>query len=147
MRLIFFILSVFSSSNFCVLKLNEMKTYREPLSISSSYHGAMAHESLWTRFINWCTAQEEKKMLWLAIGLAGHGCVITILTLMAIMLSGNPVILWPFAMAAMASCLIVNLAALPTKITIPVFFFSVLIDLVIIGICISNGINMNSIFA
>src|SRR5204862_6898381 len=122
-------------------------TYRQTMSISYHYHGAIKQEALWTRFINRSTDQEEKKMLWLASGLAGHGCVLTILTLLAIMLSGNPVILWPFAMAPIASCLIVNLAALPTKITIPVFFFSVLIDLVIIGICISNGINMNSIFA
>jgi hypothetical protein len=124
-----------------------MKTYREPMSISSSYHGAMTHESLWTRFINWCAAQEEKRMFWLAIGVAGHGCVITVLTVLAIVTSGNLTYLWPFVIAAMTSCLVVNLAALPTKITIPVSFFSVLIDVVIIGICISNGINLNSIFA
>jgi len=123
-----------------------MKTYREPLAISSSYQHERTHTSLWTRFINWCAAQEEKRLLWLAIGLAGHGCVITILTIFAILFSGNPTYLWPFAMAAMVSCLVVNLAAMPTKITIPVFFLSVLIDLVIIGICMANGININSIF-
>ena len=91
--------------------------------------------------------RKKKRMLWLAIAVAGHGCVITILTILAIMFSGNSTFLWPFAMAAMVSCLVVNLAALPTKITIPVFFFSVMIDAVIIGICIANGINLNSIFA
>jgi hypothetical protein len=38
----------------------------------------------------------------------------------------------------MTMCVIVNLAALPTKITIPVLFFSLLIDVVIIGMCIAN---------
>jgi hypothetical protein len=41
----------------------------------------------------------------------------------------------------MGACLVVNLAALPTKITIPVFFISVLIDLVIIISCIVIGLN------
>lgn len=40
------------------------------------------------------------------------------------------------AMAAMGITLIVNLAAMPTKITIPTFILSVLIDIAIIAICI-----------
>ena len=137
---------VFNGTDFCVLKLLEMKTYKEPLSISSSYQQVETHVSAWTRFINWCAAQEEKRLLWLAIALTGHGCVITIITLFAIVFSGNNPMYWPFAMAAMVACLVVNLAALPTKITIPVFFLSVLIDLTLIVLCISNGINLNSIF-
>jgi hypothetical protein len=45
----------------------------------------------------------------------------------------------------MAMALVTNLAALPTKITLPVFFLSVLIDLGIIiaslfqGFAVSNG--------
>ena len=123
-----------------------MKTYKEPISISSSYHEVQTHVSLWSRFINWCATQEEKRFLWLGLALVGHGCVITILTLFAIMFSGNNLIFWPFVMVAMVACLVVNLAALPTKITIPVFFLSVLIDAAIFAICIANGINLNSIF-
>ncbi len=85
-------------------------------------------------------------MLWLAISLAGHGCVLTIITMFAIMFAGNNFIFWPFAIGAMAMCLIVNLAAMPTKITIPVFFLSVLIDVVIIAICVATGFNMSPVY-
>lgn len=95
--------------------------------------------SLIRRFFAWCQAQEENRLLWLGIILGGHGCVITPLTLLFIMLAGNPVILWPFAIAAITMALVVNLAALPTKITIPIFLFSLLIDLFIIINCIAIG--------
>ena len=84
-------------------------------------------------------------MLWLAIAVAGHGCVITIITLFAILFTGNHFIYWPFAIAAMGATLIVNLAALPTKITIPVFFISILVDVVIIALCLTNGFNLAAI--
>lgn len=88
--------------------------------------------SLWQQFLNWCSAQEKDRLAWLAAIIAGHGCVITPLTVMFIVLAGNMAILWPFAIGAMGICLVTNLAAMPTKITIPVFFFSLLIDIAII---------------
>lgn len=91
-----------------------------------------------SRFISWADNQQEKSLLWSAISIAGHGCVFTILTVMTILLTGNHFIFWPFAIGAMTMCVIVNLAALPTKITIPILFFSLLIDVVIIGMCIAN---------
>ncbi len=96
--------------------------------------------SLWKRFINWANGQEEHRFGWTAFAIAGHGCVFTIFTTMVILLTGNHFIFWPFAIGAMATCLIANLAAMPTRITIPVLFISLLVDLVIIGICLGNGI-------
>jgi hypothetical protein len=61
----------------------------------------------------------------------------------AVVLAGNHFIFWPFVIGAMGATLLVNLAAMPTKITIPVFFFSVLIDLVIIISCVAIGFNVN----
>jgi hypothetical protein len=98
-----------------------------------------------TRFVNWTKEQEKNRILWLAVAIVGHGCVITILTMFAILFSGNNFIFWPFAIAAMAMSLVVNLAALPTKITIPIFFLSVLIDVIIVAICIANGFDINAI--
>jgi hypothetical protein len=100
--------------------------------------------SLTSRFLTWCQAQEENRLLWLGIILFGHGCVITPLTLFSIMLAGNPVILWPFAIAAMTMSLVVNLAAMPTKITIPIFLFSLVIDLLVIINCIAIGFSVIS---
>jgi len=91
-----------------------------------------AHAGLWSRFINWAARQEENRFLWLALGIAGHGCAITIITMVVMMFTGNHFIFWPFAIAAMAMTVVSNLAAMPTKITIPIFFLSVLIDLGII---------------
>lgn len=98
--------------------------------------------SLWGRFIQWADGQEKNRLLWTALAIAGHGCVVTIITMATILLTGNNFIFWPFALAAMTMCVVVNLAAMPTKITIPVFAFSLLIDAVIIVLCLSHGFDM-----
>jgi hypothetical protein len=102
--------------------------------------------SHWKKFITWADKQEEHRFGWTAIAIAGHGCFFTIVTVAMILLTGNHFILWPFAIGAMAACLVVNLAAMPTRITIPVLFLSVLIDLVIIGISLSYGIDLATAF-
>ena len=93
--------------------------------------------STWKKFINWCESQEQYRLGWLAAAITIHGCVLTILTMFAVVIAGNHFIFWPFIIGGMGITLIVNLAAMPTKITIPVFFFSVLVDLVIIAACIA----------
>ena len=84
------------------------------------------------QFLSWCQGQEKYRFGWLAAILAIHGCVLAPITVLAIALGGNNMILWGLVIGGMAMALIVNLAALPTKITIPVFFLSVLIDLAVI---------------
>ncbi len=91
-----------------------------------------AKRSLVSQFMNWCASQEENRFLWLAIILAGHACFITPLTVTFVMFSGNSMLLWSLAIAAMAMTLITNLAAMPVKITIPVFFLSLAIDVTVI---------------
>jgi hypothetical protein len=95
--------------------------------------------SLVQRFFAWCKNQDENRLTWLAVILTGHGCIITPLTVMFIMLTGNNPVFWPIAIGAMGMCLVVNLAALPTKITIPIFFLSLAIDLAIVITAISGG--------
>lgn len=99
--------------------------------------------SAWRKFINWCERQEEYRLGWLGAAITLHGCILTILTMFAVIMSGNHFIFWPFVIGAMGTTLVVNLAAMPTKITIPVFFFSVLVDLVIIISCIVIGFDAN----
>jgi hypothetical protein len=95
--------------------------------------------SLWKKFVAWCNTQEQYRLGWLAAAITLHGCVLTIFTMFAVVLAGNHFIFWPFIIGGMGITLVVNLAALPTKITIPVFFVSVLVDLVIIISCIAIG--------
>jgi hypothetical protein len=87
-------------------------------------------------FIHWCKTQEKNRLLWLAVILAGHACIVTPLTLMFVMVSGNSMFFWVLVIAAMTMALVTNLAALPTKITIPVFLLSLVIDIVVIVNCI-----------
>lgn len=98
--------------------------------------------SLVYRFFDWCDSQEESRLGWLAVIIFGHGCIITPLTLGVVMLSGNNFIFWPWTIAAMGMSLVPNLAALPTKITIPIFFLSLLIDLVVIVNCTGIALNV-----
>jgi hypothetical protein len=115
------------------MQLLAQKTY-------TALHSVSEKKSLWNRFIAWCNGQNENRLGWLAVGLAGHGCFITPLVAMAVVTSGNNFILWILTMAAMAATVIVNLAAMPTKITIPVFFFSIAIDIVVLASCLVSAI-------
>lgn len=101
-------------------------------SLARTYSQELQKASLWTRFISWCENQEESRFLWLGIALATHACFITPLTLAVVMFTGNSMLFFAFGIAAMAMALITNLAALPTKVTIPTFFLSLVLDLVII---------------
>lgn len=82
--------------------------------------------------MNWCKGQEENRLLWLGIALAGHGCILTPLTVMAVFLTGTNMFLFMLAIIAMGMALVTNLAAMPTKVTIPVLVASILMDIVIV---------------
>ena len=100
--------------------------------------------SPWKKFISWCDSQEKYRLGWLAAAITLHGCVLTIFTMFVVIFVGNHFIFWPFIIGGMGITLVVNLAAMPTKITIPVFFFSVLMDLLIIISCIAIGFDVSS---
>jgi hypothetical protein len=105
-------------------------------TIQHSYNPAYLQtgkkQSLLSQFITWCNGQEKYRFGWLAIALTLHGCVLAPITVLSIALGGNNFVFWGIAIGAIAMPLVVNLAAMPTKITIPVFFLSILLDVVII---------------
>ena len=80
-------------------------------------------------------------MLWLGVILSAHGCILTPLTVFAVVLAGTNIALFVAAIASMAMALVTNLAAMPTKYTIPIFLFSILIDLGIVIACMWMGFN------
>ena len=90
-------------------------------------------QSILSQFFSWCNSQEQFRFGWLAVILAVHGCVLSPMTVLLVAASGNSMVLWGFAIGAMAMCLVTNLAAMPTKVTIPVFFISIVIDLGVIA--------------
>ena len=85
----------------------------------------------WNRFIRYASMQEEKRFLWTAISILGHATFFTIGTLILVIAAGNDFLLLTATCITMAVVLAVNLAALPTKYTIPIFFFSLLADFAI----------------
>lgn len=103
---------------------------------------ASARPSLAARFMRWCASQEQYRFGWVAGILAVHGCALTPITLFAIVLSGSNIALWVTAIIAMGSALVANLAAQPMKVTIPVFFASILVDLTIIVACLVHGFDI-----
>ena len=115
-------------------------------SITTSYVSESVRPSVFAQFINWCKSQEPNRYGWLGISLGSHGCILTPITMFAIILSGNFIFFWIAAIVAMGMTLVTNLAAMPTKITIPVFFFSILIDIVIITACIAHGFDITTTY-
>jgi hypothetical protein len=105
-----------------------------------------ASTSLLARFVNWTKAQEPNRLLWLGVALGVHGCVLTPLTVMAVLLAGTNMFLFMTAMLAMGMTLVTNLAALPTKITIPVFLASIVIDLAVVIIALSIGFDITQTY-
>ncbi|MGV3528993.1 MAG: hypothetical protein ACO1OO_08875 [Flavisolibacter sp.] len=102
--------------------------------------------SLIQRFRNYCASQEKNRLMWLGIALAAHGCVLTPVTLMAVLMAGSNFILFIAALVAMGVSLVTHLAAMSTKVTIPVFVFSVLMDVAIIIASISIGFDISSTY-
>ena len=115
-------------------------------SIARNYTESVSKTSAFKTFINWCSEQQEQRLLWLGIVLAGHGCILTPLTIFAVVLAGTNLVLFITAIVAMGIALVTNLAALPTKITIPAFIFSVVLDIAIVIACAVHGFNLSNTF-
>lgn len=103
-------------------------------------------KSFISKFINWCERQEQYRFGWLAAALSIHGCALTPITLFAIILAGTNIAFFVLALVAMGMTLVTNLAAMPTKITIPVFFLSAVIDLTIIISCVVVGFDISGTY-
>ena len=111
-------------------------------SLPAAYAVREHKANLFTRFINWCASQEEYRFGWLAAILVAHGCALTPITLFAVILAGAKLSYFIIAILAMGLSLVTNLAAQPTKVTIPAFVFSLLVDVVLITLCLLHGFSL-----
>ena len=102
--------------------------------------------SLLSRFLTWCRSQEPNRLLWLGVILTFHGCVLTPLTVMAVLLAGTNLTLFILAIVAMGMSLVTNLAAMPTRVTLPVFALSIVMDLVIVAIALAHGFDITTTY-
>ena len=101
---------------------------------------AEKRQSILSRFLDWCDRQEVSRLGWTAAIIALHGCFLTPITVGTVAMTSNSLALWAAAIGAMAMTLITNLSAMPTKVTIPVFILSVVIDISVVTIAV-GGIN------
>ena len=85
-----------------------------------------------SQFLKWAEEQNGARFIWLGVALLLHASFLTPFTVMAVMFTSNSFSLVMISLSAMGLALVTNLAALPTKITIPAFFLSILIDIIVV---------------
>lgn len=113
-----------------------MKSIAHPELIFHGNAYTPSHRSslgIWSRFIDFAEKQQFNRLMWLAFGILGHGTIFTTGTMAVVLLNGAVFPLVAITCFSMVMVLIVNLAAMPTKITIPVLALSLLIDLAVIA--------------
>jgi hypothetical protein len=113
----------------------KMQTTVHQSTINTTYNESFSQPSIWTKFMAFCQSQEHNRLMWVGIALAAHGCALTPITVMITFFTGFNFVLFMTAMVAMGIALVTNLAAMPTKVTIPAFALSVLIDISIVAYC------------
>ena len=108
---------------------------------NSVIHGVVAegiaHESKKIRnaiqkFKNFCERQQENRIGWLAFTVAAEVYMVLPITLIAIFFNGNGFGFWIPVIVTSFAVEVSNLATMPTKITIPIFCASILINVVVI---------------
>ena len=87
----------------------------------------------WAGFLEYSANQQVNRFGWLALALTIQGCVLAPLTIFSIVVNGNSMALWSICILSFAVTEVTNLAAMPTKITIPVFFACIIADLFVIA--------------
>jgi len=115
-------------------------------SFNSTYTEKASKPGLFARFMNWCKGQDENRFMWVGIALAGHGCILTPLTVMAVLMAGTNMFLFMLCIISMGMALVTNLAAMPTRITIPVFALSVLINIAVLISCFAIGFDITKTY-
>jgi hypothetical protein len=106
------------------------------LNVQSNFQDAAIEtdaDSVLTRFINWSANEQKNRIAWVGISIMAITAIFFPVTMVSILIHGAPFKLIIGAMFALVLVVVPNLAALPTKYTIPAFFTGVAIDLVLIA--------------
>ncbi|MBW8687774.1 hypothetical protein [Chitinophaga rhizophila] len=108
---------------------------RQYTQTQATAYTASRSASLWARFMQYAASQQQYRFAWLAFSFFMQGCVLVPVTLMIVVRHGNPFELWIPVLIAFVLTETTNLAAMPTKVTVPVFWAGVVIDLLVIASC------------
>jgi hypothetical protein len=100
-----------------------------------TYHLAKKRPSAVSRFFKWAAGEDmERHIGWVGITVTIMTAIFFPLTMTVILHNGASFALMVAAMVSLTLVVITNLAALPTKYTIPFFFLGILIDVAAIGL-------------
>ena len=91
-----------------------------------------SHNNVLTRLTAWIISEEKNRIAWVGISITAMAAIFFPITMSAILFNGAVFPLIMGAMASLALVVITNLAALPTKYTIPAFILGILTDIVLI---------------
>jgi len=115
-----------NNSNVCDISAEQLYNYSEK-----------ANQSLLLRFFDWCSKQEDNRFLWLGVTFFFQIGAILPITVWAILyLGNNSLLLWIIALVVNVPSLILNLGAAHTKFTLPIFFFALLTETIVIAYCL-----------
>jgi hypothetical protein len=84
------------------------------------------------RFFAWIKQEEKNRIAWVGISITAMSAVFFPITMSAILFNGAVFKLIIGAMISLALVVITNLAALPTKYTIPALLTGILMDIILI---------------
>lgn len=99
-----------------------------------AYHEPLTNHSLLQRFAAWSAGQEEQHHIaWTGVSLVATAAVFFPVTMAFILLNGAAFPLIVTAMIALVMVVVLNLAAMPTRYTIPAFLLGIGIDAAVIA--------------
>jgi hypothetical protein len=107
------------------LSLNQ--NYTEPAIRHSS-------ENVLSRFLSWTKSEEKNRIAWLGISITMMTAIFFPVTMLSVLLHSGSFKLIIGAMVSLILVVIPNLAALPTRYTIPAFFTGISIDIFLIAL-------------
>ena len=100
---------------------------------ATGYTAPAKRRSFISTFFQWSAGQEaEHHIAWTGVSLLTTTAVLFPLTMASVLLNGAAFPLIITAMAALVLVVVLNLAAMPTRYTIPAFALAILIDVAVI---------------
>ena len=109
-----------------------LKRSQNAIPVINSRAGSVSY-NIFSRFMNWCGLQEKNRMLWLGLSYLGIiGMALPCAVFAVLYLGGNNFNLIATTAIVNVPVLALNLAAQGTKVTLPVFFFTLVVDIAII---------------
>jgi hypothetical protein len=101
-------------------------------SVYENFPLKIAHKNLLSRFLTWTNNEEKNRIAWMGISITAMSAVFFPITMAAILIHGAVFKLIIGGIFSLSLVVIANLAALPTKYTIPAFIAGIIIDIVLI---------------